>query len=346
MKSLSSMVAALSVLFLAPQLSSADSKLSPLLKAAQERFSPLPDKPVYKKDNPASEAKLKLGKMLYFDTRLSKSNVFSCNSCHNIATGGVDNNPFSTGHNWKVGGRNAPTVFNAALHIAQFWDGRSPDVEAQAQGPILNPIEMGATQELVMGRIKSIPQYVSLFKEAFPGQKEAVTYKNLADAIGAFERALLTPSRFDEFLKGNENALSGKEKAGLKMFMDKGCVSCHNGPVVGGGMYQKFGLVNEPDFLKDRGRVDVTKKEEDLHVFKVPSLRNIALTYPYFNDGSVWDLREAVKIMGWTQLGDRLTDPEVDSIVTFLNALTGKQPEVTIPALPPSTPATAKPDRM
>ncbi|MBI4665757.1 MAG: cytochrome-c peroxidase [Nitrospinae bacterium] len=334
------------VLMLAPVFAeSTDKGNTSLMKAAQENFAPLPDKPVFKSDNPSLPAKLTLGKMLFFDTRLSKSNVFSCNSCHNLSTGGVDNNSFSTGHNWQAGGRNSPTVLNAALQVAQFWDGRAADVEAQAQGPILNPIEMAATQELVIARLKTIPEYVALFKQAYPNQKESLTYKNLADAIGAFERTLLTPSRFDEFLKGNERALNANEKAGLKLFMDKGCVNCHNGVTVGGNSFQKFGVMNTPGFLKDKGRFDLTKKEDDLNVFKVPTLRNVALTYPYFNDGSVWDLKEAVKVMAWTQLGDKLSDEEIGKILSFLNALTGKQPEVVMPILPPSTPATPKPSR-
>ena len=311
-----------------------------LLKTAQSVFAPLPDKPVFKKDNPGLAAKLQLGKMLFFDTRLSKSNVYSCNSCHNLSTGGVDNNSFSTGHKWEAGGRNSPTVLNAALQIAQFWDGRAEDVEAQAQGPILNPIEMAASRDLALARIKSIPEYVAIFKEAFPGQKDPVTYKNLADAIGAFERTLLTPSRFDTFLKGDEKALNTKEKAGLTLFMDKGCANCHSGILLGGSSYQKFGLVNKPEGLKDKGRMDVTKKDEDMNVFKVPTLRNIALTYPYFNDGSVWGLKETISTMGWTQLGEKLPEDDLDKLAAFLNSLTGRQPEVTIPILPPSTSAT------
>ncbi|MBF0170011.1 MAG: cytochrome-c peroxidase [Nitrospinae bacterium] len=315
------------------------------MDAARDLFEPLPAAPIFKGVNPANDAKIELGKMLYFETRLSKSNAFSCNSCHNLANGGVDNNPFSIGHQWQVGGRNAPTVFNASLHIAQFWDGRAADVEAQAVGPELNPVEMGSTEKLVMDRLSSIPAYVALFKKAFPEQKKPMVYANVGNAIGAFERTLLTPSPFDAYLKGDDKALSSQAKKGLVLFMDKGCSNCHNGVAVGGNSYQKFGMVNAPKDLKDKGRMEVTKTEEDAFVFKVPSLRNIELTYPYFHDSRTWDLSEAVRIMGWTQLGVKLADAEVGDIVAFLRSLTGTAPVVTLPVLPPSTPATPLPDR-
>lgn len=302
---------------------------------AKAMFEPLPEKPVFKKSNPANEAKIELGKMLYFETRLSKSNAFSCNSCHNLANGGVDNNPFSIGHKWQVGGRNAPTVFNAALHIAQFWDGRAADVEAQAVGPELNPVEMAATEKLVMDRLSSIPEYVALFKKAFPDQKEPMVYENVGNAIGAFERTLLTPSRFDAYLKGERKALTEQEVKGLQLFMKKGCGNCHNGVAIGGNMYQKFGVVNPPKNLEDKGRIAVTNSPEDKFVFKVPSLRNIELTYPYFHDSRTWSLEEAVRIMAWTQLGEKLTDDEVNDMVAFLGSLTGEAPEIVLPVLPP-----------
>jgi len=315
-----------------------------LIESAKEYFSPLPDAPEYKQDNPGNAAKIELGKTLYFDTRLSSSNVFSCNSCHNLALGGVDNSSFSIGHKWKKGGRNAPTVFNASLHIAQFWDGRAADVEEQAGGPVLNPVEMNASEDLVLKRLRSIPQYVDMFNKAYPGEKPSLTYKNMAKAIGAFERTLLTPSRFDDFLKGNQNALTSAEKEGLALFIDTSCVICHNGVTVGGQAYQKFGVFKKPDFLTDKGRFDVTKDEDDMYVFKVPSLRNIELTYPYFNNGAVWDLNEAVKIMASVQLGVELGDQDAGKIVTFLKSLTGEKPVITLPSLPPATVSTARPD--
>ncbi len=300
-------------------------------------FKPLP-KMAENPANPFNQAKIELGRMLYFDPRLSKSGAISCNSCHNLASGGVDNLPTSIGHKWQIGPRNAPTVFNAALHFAQFWDGRAKDVEEQAKGPILNPREMAGTEQLVIDRIKSIPEYVKLFKEAFPKDKEPITYENLAKAIAVFERTLLTPSRFDDFLKGNKKALTEDEKKGLELFVNKGCVSCHNGVAVGGGMFQRF------DYGTDEGRYEVTKDENDRKLFKVPSLRNVEVTYPYFHDGSVWTLGEAVRIMGRKQLGIDLNDEEIKFIVAFLKSLTGKKIKVELPLLPPSTEGTPKPD--
>ena len=315
-----------------------------LLSQAKENFEPLPTKPEFKKDNPGTEEKIKLGLTLYFDTRLSSSNVFSCSSCHDLALGGTDNSDFSIGHNWKKGGRNAPTVFNAALHIAQFWDGRAHDVEEQAGMPVTNPVEMNSSKELVIERLRSIPGYVSMFDKAFPGEKPSLTYENMAKAIGAFERTLITPSRFDDFLRGDTKALTKEEKDGLKLFMDTGCIICHNGTTVGGMTYQKFGLIKKPEFVKDKGRFEVTKDKKDMHVFKVPSLRNIELTYPYFNGGEVWDLYKAVKIMGESQLGVELDDKQTMSIVTFLKALTGEKPPITLPSIPPASVSTPRPD--
>lgn len=300
-------------------------------------FKPLP-RVAESSANPLNPAKIELGRMLYFDPRLSKSGALSCNSCHNLATGGVDNLPASIGHRWQLGQRNSPTVLNAALHFAQFWDGRAKDVEEQAKGPILNPKEMAATEELIIERIKSIPEYVKLFKQAFPKEKEPITYENLAKAIAAFERTLLTPSRFDDFLRGNKKALKDGEKKGLELFVNKGCVSCHNGVAVGGGMFQRF------DYGTDEGRFEVTKDENDRKLFKVASLRNVELTYPYFHDGSVWKLEDAVKIMGKKQLGIELSDEEIKYIVAFLRSLTGKKIKIELPALPPSTEKTPPPD--
>ncbi len=299
-------------------------------------FKPLPEV-AENPENPLNPDKVLLGKMLYFDPRLSKSGFISCNSCHNLSIGGADNLPTSIGHKWQIGPRNAPTVLNAALHIAQFWDGRAKDVEEQAKGPILNPGEMAATEEMVLERLKSIPQYVELFKKAFPGEKNPLNYENVAKAIAAFERTLLTPSRFDGFLRGKDS-LTTKEKKGLELFVSKGCVGCHNGVGIGGGMYQKF------DYGDDPGRYSVTKKASDRKVFRVASLRNVELTYPYFHDGTVWDLREAVRIMAEKQLKTKLSGEEIDHIVSFLKSLTGRQPEVVLPILPPSNPDTPLPD--
>lgn len=286
-------------------------------------------------ENPITDAKFKLGKMLYHDKRLSKDNTQSCNTCHDVANFGVDNQPFSKGNDGKLGGRNSPTTFNAALHLAQFWDGRAAHVEEQAGGPILNPIEMAmASKEAVINRLSGVQEYQTLFAEAFPNQ--AISYGNLQKAIGVYERKLLSPSRFDAFLKDDVQALTVNEKKGLQTFIQVGCVKCHSGTAIGGGTYEKFGVYTDYWTLTqsekiDLGRFEVTKKEEDKYVFKVPSLRNVTKTFPYFHDGSVAKIQDAVRIMAQTQLDKKLTETEVKEIVTFLDALTGKVPAVLLP---------------
>jgi cytochrome c peroxidase len=285
-------------------------------------FAPLPES-APSAENPSNPAKVALGRSLYFDTRLSKDQKLSCNSCHKLDTFGVDNEPTSPGNAGDRGGRNSPTVYNAALHVAQFWDGRATNVESQALGPILNPIEMAmASEAAVLGRLKNDKKTAAAFKAAFPGEKQPVTYINAGKAIGAFERTLLTPSRFDDFLKGNNDALSAQEKKGGELFVKTGCVACHNGATIGGQMYQKLGLVKEYD-TKDMGRFEVTKQEADKKLFKVPSLRNVAKTGPYFHDGSVKTLDQAVSLMAEYQLGKQLSNEEVADIVAFLGSLTG-----------------------
>lgn len=293
--------------------------------------------------NPLSEAKIDLGRMLYYETRLSKNRTVSCNSCHDLASFGDDGKPVSTGIHEQTGGRSAPTVYNAAIHIAQFWDGRAADVEAQAVGPVLNPIEMGMPDEAyVLNVLKSIPGYVEAFAKAFPDEKDPLTYANVGKAIGAFERKLMTPSRFDEFLKGDEAALTDSEKHGLNLFVTTGCTVCHNGMGVGGHLFQKLGLVKEWP-TKDLGRFEHTKNEADKYFFKVPSLRNITETGPYLHDGSVVSLEEMVSKMAEFQLGRTLSDEDTKSIVAFLGSLKGKvdadyiqKPE--LPADGPDTP--------
>ena len=273
---------------------------------------------------------IQLGKSLYFDNRLSKDNTQSCNTCHNLDTYGVDNKSFSEGNDGGLGGRNSPTTFNAALHMTQFWDGREPDVEAQAGGPVLNPVEMAMPNEkAVIDRLSTIDEYKVMFAKAFPNDANSITYANMKTAIGAYERLLITPSKFDKYMNGDNDALSGKEKRGMKLFMDAGCITCHAGPLLGGNMYQKFGLVNDYwEYTKseniDKGRFDVTNKESDLYVFKVPSLRNIEKTAPYFHDGSVQSLKDAIQIMGKTQLNRELSVKEVSGILYFLETLTGE----------------------
>jgi len=288
-------------------------------------FSPLPDLPqLSAKDS----AKVELGKALYLDTILSESRKISCSSCHRLDKFGVDNEPTSPGHNGKRGDRNSPSSFNAALHISQFWDGRAADVEEQALGPVLNSVEMAMPSEaVVMQRLKESENYAKLFKAAFPDEANPLSFKNVGRAIGAFERRLITPGKFDKYLKGDETALSAAEKKGLEKFVQTGCIGCHAGALVGGQMYQKLGLV-KPYPTNDLGRFNVTKKDEDKFFFKVPSLRNVEKTGPYFHDGSVKTIEEAVQLMGRHQLGRELSAEDVSSIVTFLHALTGEVPQI------------------
>ena len=307
-------------------------------------FKPLPTEAT-SADNELTEAKINLGRMLYYENRLSKGEKLSCNSCHMLDKYGQDNLPFSPGHEGKVGGRSSPSTFNAAIHIAQFWDGRAPSVEEQAKGPVLNPGEMGMpSADFVVEVLKSIPGYVEAFKAAFPGEADPITYNNFGKAVGAFERKLVTPSRWDDYLKGNKEALTAEESKGFETFAKAGCVTCHNGPAVGGMMYQKLGLVKAWPELKDQGRFEATKVETDKFYFKVPSLRNITETGPYLHDGSVKTLEEMVSKMGEYQLGKALTPEETASIVAFLKSLKGEIPAeyVAKPKLPESGPNTPK----
>ncbi len=302
-------------------------------KQARTIFGVL-DKEAVNPKNPITPEKVALGKKLYFDKLLSLDKVQSCNTCHNVETYGVDNKQFSIGDKGKPGGRNSPTTFNAAFHIAQFWDGREPDVEAQAGGPMLNPVEMAMPNEKeVIKRLSSDKEYKEMFDKAFPNDKQKISFENVKKAIGAFERKLVTPSKFDKYIAGDDNALSPEEKKGLQTFINSGCISCHSGKLLGGNMFQKFGLFGNYWELTqskkiDNGKFDITKKEEDKYVFKVPSLRNIEKTYPYFHDGSVTNLEDAVKIMAKLQNNKDLTDTQVKEIVTFLKTLTGEKPEV------------------
>jgi cytochrome c peroxidase len=298
--------------------------------------------------NPITEEKVALGRMLYYDARLSKGQDVSCNSCHDLNKYGVDNQPVSDGDKGQKGTRNSNTVYNAAGNFVQFWDGRAPTVEEQAKGPLLNPVEMAMPdQKKVLAVLNSMPEYVEAFQKAFPGEKHPVTFDNLAKAIGAFERKLVTVSRWDKFLGGDQAALSDQEKAGLNKFLDAGCQNCHNGVYVGGSMFQKLGLARPWDNANDPGRFSVTKQEADRMVFKVPGLRNVEKTAPYFHDGSIATLEEAVSKMADHQLARTLSKEEAGSIVTFLKALTGELPTDYIkePPLPKSTAQTPKPDK-
>ncbi|MBU2704830.1 cytochrome-c peroxidase [Zooshikella marina] len=290
-----------------------------------------------------NQNKAELGKMLFFDPRLSKSGWLSCNSCHNLAMGGDDNRPSSIGHQWQIGPINSPTVLNARFNVAQFWDGRAKDLQEQAGGPIANPKEMASNHQLAIKILQSIPDYQTKFEKVY-GDKD-ISINEVTDAIAEFEKTLITPaSRFDQWLLGDDSQLTLQEKEGYHLFKEKGCVACHNGVGVGGNSYQKFGVVKPYDKDKNSlGRYNVTKKEEDKYVFKVPLLRNIELTAPYFHDGSVWSLNEAVSLMADYQLGIKLTDNETNKIVAFLKTLTGKQPEITYPVLPPENIHTPRP---
>ena len=289
--------------------------------------------------NPLTKGKIELGKKLYFDPRLSKSGLISCNTCHNLAIGGDDNVPVATGHKWRPNPHhlNSPTVYNAVFNVKQFWDGRSPDLEDQATGPIQAPPEMDMKAEVAVKVVESIPEYKAAFEKEFPGEK--ITIKTIGKAIAAFERTLVTPSRFDDFLNGDKNALTAAEKEGLKTFIDVGCASCHNGVGVGGGSMQKFPLIGKYKYA------DVGDFKGDKNgMVKVPTLRNILETAPYFHNGATYDIKEAIQIMAETQLGKKLTKKQIDSIATFFKALTGKKPYVRYPVLPTETAATPKPN--
>jgi cytochrome c peroxidase len=322
-----------------------------LMKQAQGIFSPIPTVASTIKNNVVTREKVDLGKMLFFDPRISASGLLSCNTCHNLGLGGVDGLETSVGHGWQKGPRNAPTVLNAVFNIAQFWDGRAEDLKAQAKGPVQAGVEMNNTPASVEKTLASMPVYVSKFKTTFPGEPQPVTFDNMAKAIEAFETTLLTPgSRFDQFIEGDSTALTSQEKDGLALFMDKGCSNCHGGVNVGGAGYFPFGVVERPgaDILPpaDKGRFAVTNTADDQYVFRAPPLRNIALTAPYFHSGKVWSLKQAVAVMGASQLGQKLTDKDVESIVAFLQTLTGEQPRVEYPILPPSTDSTPQPRMM
>jgi cytochrome c peroxidase len=308
-------------------------------EAKLKEFAPLPASVPPKAAGPV-EARVVLGRMLYYDSRLSRGQNVACNSCHDLAKYGVDGSPTSEGFKGQHGDRNSPTVYNAAIQFVQFWDGRAPDVEAQAKGPVMNPVEMAMPSEKdVTAVLQSMPEYVNAFKAAFPGEKNPVTLDNAALAIGTFERGLLTPSRWDKFLNGDKTALTADEQAGLAAFLSTGCANCHAGALLGGNMYQKIGVMKPYPDNADLGRYKVTNIESDKQMFKVPMLRNVARTAPYFHDGKVATLDQTVARMADYQLGKQLSGADVASIVTFLNALTGEIPADYIrkPELPKST---------
>jgi len=308
----------------------------------------LPAKAPEPADNPTTPAKVELGKMLFHDVRLSSNGVLSCNSCHNVMYGGEDNRSVSIGVKNQVGGRSAPTVWNSAFSAVQFWDGRAPSLEAQAKGPVTNPIEMGMKSwDDVVDRLKLIPDYNKAFAAAF-GTADSISADNAAKAIAAYERTLITPnSPYDRFVKGEKTALTEQQVRGMNTFAEVGCVGCHSGPTFSGpqaqagtGFYQKFPMIeyapieDQFGFTKDLGRYEATKNEADKHYFKVPTLRNVALTAPYFHNGTIRTLEDAVRVMAKLQLNKELTLEQVNDITAFLNGLTGEFPKIEMPRLP------------
>lgn len=316
--------------------------------AGAAQWEALPEQAPAPADNPTTEAKVELGRTLYFDPRFSSTGTVSCNSCHNVMLGGEDNRPNSMGVHGQTGGRSSPTVWNSAFSSSQFWDGRAATLEEQAKGPVTNPIEMGMSDlEVAMDRVRSIPGYRPLFEAAF-GTDNPMTVDNAAKAVAAYERTLITPnSPYDRYVKGEKTALSEQQIRGMDTFAEVGCTSCHsgaafNGPAMkpGTGFLMKFptftdkGYVKQYDLMADMGRFEVTRQEADKHRFKVPTLRNVALTAPYFHNGAVPTLEEAVRVMSKTQLNRELNDEQVADLVAFLKALTGEFPEQKMPRLP------------
>lgn len=316
--------------------------------SAWAEFKALPPVPPSPVDNPQTPAKVELGKMLYFDPRLSIDGTVSCNSCHNVMSHGGDGRPVGVGVQGQRGGRGSPTVWNSAYHTVQFWDGRAASLEDQAKGPLTNPVEMGMpSHDAVMERVKAIPGYVAAFKKVFPKDKEP-TIDNLAKAIAAYERTLITPnSPFDKYMKGNKKAMTAQQIRGMKLVDEIGCTSCHTGVnfngdgfKMGEGNYQPFPQIPGSkydkmyDLTSDLGRYEVTKKADDKNLWRVPTWRNVALTAPYFHNGKVQNLDEAVRVMAKTQLDMDLNETQVADIVAFLNALTGEFPRQTMPMLP------------
>ena len=319
-----------------------------LLRTAKRLFNPIPEQIDILKGSAISPERAELGKYLFFDPRLSSSWLISCNTCHNLGLAGVDLQETSVGHGWQRGPRNAPTVFNAVFNKVQFWDGRAKDLEEQAKGPMQASVEMNNTPERIAATLKAIPGYVDMFGQAFPDDDEPMTFDNVARAIEAFEATLLTPnSAFDRYLNGQATALSDLQKKGLQTFMNNGCAGCHIGRNVGGQGYFPFGVEERPgaDILPidDKGRFAITKTVTDEYVFKAPSLRNVALTPPYFHSGKVWSLRQAVEIMATAQVGKELSSTDVDAVTAFLKALNGEIPDFDYPNLPAAGPDVPRP---
>jgi cytochrome c peroxidase len=287
-------------------------------------------------ENPITDAKIDLGRMLYYEKRLSQYGDLSCNGCHDLRNYGTDDQITSIGYGRQRVLRNAPSTYNAALQIGQYWDGRAVSVESQARLALLNPLEVAiGNATTVEEQLQAMPAYAAAFAAAFPEDAVPVTIDNIARAIAAFERRMVTPSRFDDFLSGNVEALTDPELAGLQVFLDVGCGGCHGGMGIGGGVYQKLGAKKAYP-ARDIGRALVTRLEADKFLFKVPSLRNVAKTGPYLHDGSVASLDEAIRLMGEHQLGRALTEGQIADIRVFLGSLTGTIPKAYVaqPTMP------------
>jgi len=294
-------------------------------------FTMLPDTAPNPADNPRTAARVELGHMLFFEPKLSRSSTISCNTCHVVGAAGIDSRDIAIGEGARSGTRNSPTVFNAAFLDAQFWDGRAPTLEEQAKGPIQEHVEMDLTPEEAVQRLRDTG-YEPYFARAFPGEADPLNFENIAHAIAAFERTLLTPgSAFDRYLGGDTTALTTQQKQGLALFQGAGCIGCHNGVLLGGNGFAAFSHV---EGSTDVGRAAVTKRPEDRYVFRIAPLRNVALTAPYFHNGSAKSLHEAVAIMGQAQLRRQFTEAEVDALVAFLESLTGEFPLIPNPQLP------------
>ncbi len=298
-------------------------------------FQPLPAEAPAPEDNPTTPERVELGHKLFFEPKLSRSGTISCNTCHVVGAAGVDHREVAMGEGARTGPRNSPTVFNAAFLKSQFWDGRAPTLEEQAKGPIQAHVEMDLTPEEAVERLRETG-YEPFFRAAFPEADTAITFDHIAKAIAAFERTLLTPgSPFDRYLEGDDDALTPEQKEGLALFQEAGCIGCHNGPLLGGNSFAAFSHVRGSE---DVGRAAVTESEADQYVFRVAPLRNVALTFPYFHDGSAATLEEAVRIMGQSQLGRTFTEEEQAKLVAFLESLTGEFPLVPHPYLPRQIP--------
>ncbi|QOP45496.1 cytochrome-c peroxidase [Sulfurimonas paralvinellae] len=305
------------------------------IPASQTELLKLIDNP----KNPITKEKVKLGEKLYMDPRLSRSELISCNFCHNLMEGGDDGVGPSTGHMWRHNPHhlNAPTVYNAVFFGSQFWDGRAKDLEEQAQGPALAHPEMAATKEHIEKVVKSMPEYVKEFKKAY-GDNVKITFEKITDTIATFERTLVTPAPYDAFLNGNKEAMTPKQKEGLKTFIQVGCASCHNGVALGGEM-NAFNVTGTYKYMSTGDF-----KGDANGMVKVPTLRNITETAPYFHNGMIWNLKDAIKEMGRIQLGTKISDKQAESIEAFLGSLTGKKPHMMMPMLPASTNETPKPN--